>query len=158
MSAKKSEKRKNEVLTIDEKYVALQRLGGDVSAAQSASEHGVGTSTVSDWKKNRPEIEKWYTSRPSSSNSKKQSKKRKSMKKSQHEQVSDALFVWFVQKREKGAPISGPILKEKALEFYNRFEGNNDETVKDINDESKKSFVASEGWLDTGKDGMEFEN
>ena len=43
------------------------------------------------------------------------------MKNSNYEKVSEALYIWFTQFRENGVPISGPILKEKALQFQKEF-------------------------------------
>lgn len=44
------------------------------------------------------------------------------MKKSEFENVGEALYLWFVQQSEKGTPISGPIIKEKAKKFYEQLE------------------------------------
>ncbi|XP_006014171.2 jerky protein homolog-like [Latimeria chalumnae] len=44
-------------------------------------------------------------------------------------------WMWFVQNRLKGTPISGPILKEKAKHFH-----------RDLNSE-EEGFNASDGWL-----------
>ncbi|KAJ8897400.1 hypothetical protein PR048_002746 [Dryococelus australis] len=60
-------------------------------------------------------------------------------RKTNYEKVSEALYVWFIQLRDKGVPISGPILQQKALHFRNEFnEGNLD-------------FTGSVGWLDRWK-------
>jgi hypothetical protein len=40
-------------------------------------------------------------------------KKRRRRKECEYEEVSDALFLWFTQQREKGAAITGPLLEEK---------------------------------------------
>lgn len=61
------------------------------------------------------------------------------MKKGETEEVGEALFLWFVQKREKGLPISGPILQEKTLQFY-----------KDLGNEGGE-LTTSEGWLEKWK-------
>lgn len=45
------------------------------------------------------------------------------------------LFLWFTQQREKGIPIFGPVLKEKAAAFAMNWE------------EQFKDFAASKGWL-----------
>lgn len=47
----------------------------------------------------------------------------------------------FSAQRQKGSPISGPILQEKALFFRNKLE------------EGEKDFTASSGWLDRWKKG-----
>ncbi|XP_018577088.1 jerky protein homolog-like [Anoplophora glabripennis] len=61
------------------------------------------------------------------------------MKSSDYEKLGDALFLWFTQQRDKGAPISGPILQAKALSLRTLFP------------EETKQFTASQGWLDRWK-------
>jgi hypothetical protein len=54
--------------------------------------------------------------------------------------ISDeALWIWFCQERRKGAPISGPIIKEKALILIREMGGLNEE------------FAASKVWLNRWK-------
>ncbi|XKL69621.1 hypothetical protein PGB90_007390 [Kerria lacca] len=40
------------------------------------------------------------------------------MKNGVHEKVGKAKYFWFINKREKGLFISGSMLKEKALQYY----------------------------------------
>ena len=61
------------------------------------------------------------------------------MIKCDYEKVSEALYVWFTQFRDKSVPISGPILQQKALHFRNEF------------NEGDPHFTASVGWLDRWK-------
>ncbi|XP_054744499.1 jerky protein homolog-like [Anastrepha obliqua] len=56
------------------------------------------------------------------------------MKKTLNEKVDEALLLWFNQIRSKGIPLSGQILKEKALFFNEKLGG-------------LKDFKASSGWL-----------
>ena len=42
---------------------------------------------------------------------------RKPMRKAKHEDLEAALLVWFKQARSQNAPISGPLLMEKADAF-----------------------------------------
>lgn len=121
-------------MTMDEKFRALKRLDAGETAKKIAADMGVGTSTVSDWKKTRSEIEKWCSSQASTSGV----KKLKMMKKATNNQVNEALYLWFTQRREQGLPISGPLLKEKALHFN-----------KEIGADGQ--FKASEGWLESWK-------
>ena len=58
------------------------------------------------------------------------------MKDSDFNEVNEALYIWFRQTREMGMPISGPILQQMALKFYEEFK-------KDSN----PKFVTSTGWL-----------
>lgn len=57
------------------------------------------------------------------------------MKKSEYENVSEVLFLWFTQQRHKNMPITGQILQEKALIFQKEF------------NKGKPDFMASTGGL-----------
>ena len=59
---------------------------------------------------------------------------RSTLKKPKLEKLDDALLLWFNQERSKEKSISGPILKEKAVQFHQKMDGDDD-------------FKASEGWL-----------
>ncbi|KAJ8868647.1 hypothetical protein PR048_030186 [Dryococelus australis] len=60
-------------------------------------------------------------------------------KKRNYENVSGALYVWFTQFRDKGVPISRPVLQQNALQIRNEF------------NEREPDFTASVGWLDRWK-------
>lgn len=128
-------KRKKVVMTMDKKLEALQRIDKGECLKKIAEEYGVGTSTVSDWKKNRIKIEEFCFKMIS----KDSLEGRGTIKKAKHEQLDDALFVWFSEQRDRGVPLSGPILQEKALSL-NKMIPNGDPT-----------FTASQGWLDRWK-------
>jgi hypothetical protein len=130
-----SEKRKKVVVSMEQRLEALQRLDKGENIKKVAEEHGVARVTVGDWKKKRSEIEKWCSARASNEGL----KGRKTMKKCEYEKVSEALFLWFTQQREKGVPITGPLLQEKALVFHKEF------------DEGESDFTASMGWIDRWK-------
>ena len=49
------------------------------------------------------------------------------------------VYTWFIQERNRGTPLSGPILKEKALWFHEQLHPED------------HSFTASEGWLNRWK-------
>lgn len=50
-------------------------------------------------------------------------KKRKTMKKAANEALDTALYLWFIQKRSEGIPLSGPIVAGKALQFNAKLNG-----------------------------------
>ncbi|XP_054284043.1 jerky protein homolog-like [Macrosteles quadrilineatus] len=129
------EKRKKLFVSVEEKLRAIKRIDAGETAKKVAFELGVGTSTVSDWRKNREQIEKWCTSQPSVS----ASKVRKTMRTGKHNEVEEALFLWHEHLRGKGVPVNGPMLQEKAKFFKREIEG----------DDGK--FAASDGWLDRWK-------
>lgn len=64
-------------------------------------------------------------------------KNRKTLKKPKLELLDNALWTWFCQKRRKGTPLSGLIIKEKALILHKKLEV-----------EDQFTFTASEVWLD----------
>nr|XP_016847311.1 PREDICTED: jerky protein homolog-like isoform X1 [Anolis carolinensis] len=128
-------KRKKVVVSMEQKLEAIKRLDKGEKMKDVADEYGVARVTVGDWKRNRLEIEKWCSSRITDGSL----KERKTMKKCDYEKVSEALYVWFTQSRDKGVLISGPILQQKALHFRKEF------------NEGDPDFTASVGWLDRWK-------
>uniref|UniRef100_K7FY89 HTH CENPB-type domain-containing protein n=1 Tax=Pelodiscus sinensis TaxID=13735 RepID=K7FY89_PELSI len=130
------EKRKKVVLSIEQKLEALKRIHKGESMLKITSELG-GGETLGDWKRKRSELEKWCSDRSSDQSS--GLKDRKTMKKCEYEKVSEALFLWFTQQRDKGMPITGLTLQEKALSFQ-----------KECN-EGEPDLTGSVGWLDHWK-------
>ncbi|XP_016905758.1 jerky protein homolog-like isoform X1 [Apis cerana] len=125
-----SGKRKKVTVTIEKKLEALFRIDKGEPMKSVAVDLGVGTSTVSDWKKNRKEIEEFcakMVSRDSLGN-------RGTIKKAKNVTLDDALYVWYIQERENGIPVSGPILRKKALSLNKKLGGD-------------PTFTASVGWL-----------
>ena len=61
---------------------------------------------------------------------------RQTMKSSADEKLDKALFTWFTQERHRGTPLSGPIVKEKAMWFHQQ-----------LHTDVSQTFSASEGWL-----------
>lgn len=130
-----AEKRKRVVVTMQKKLEAINRLDKGESVKNISIEYGVGAATVCDWKKNRSQIEDFcakMVSKDSLGN-------RSTIKKPKNESLDEALLMWFEQQRERGVPISGPILKEKALSLNQKLGGD-------------PSFTASIGWLSRWKD------
>lgn len=130
-----SAKSKRKFVPMKVKLEALKRLDKGETIKKLAAEYGVGEVTVGDWRRNRNKIEKFSSEKCSE----KWSCERKSMKKAEYEKTSEALFMWFSQQRQKGSPMSGPILQEKALFFRNELK------------EGEDDFTASVGWLDRWK-------
>ncbi|PRD32087.1 UNVERIFIED_CONTAM: Jerky-like protein [Trichonephila clavipes] len=62
------------------------------------------------------------------------SKNRKTTREANNVLLDHALYLWFTQRRSKGDLISGPLLREKALELNDKLGGLAD-------------FKASTGWL-----------
>ena len=120
-------KRRAENKTCKIKYKALKELEKGTAHKKVAALFGVPGSTLSTWKKNKDKIYKQFESGQLS----------KRVKPEKYEQINRAVHKWFLMLRSENVPISGPMLKEKAIEF-----------AKEL---SAESFQASEGWLDKWK-------
>ena len=64
-------------------------------------------------------------------------KKRCIVKEANFEKLDKAVHTWFIQQRSKGAPVSGPLLQEKALQMFKIL----------YPDKDADSFKGSSGWL-----------
>lgn len=127
-------KRKRNVVTLEKKLDALKRVDKGQSIKSICTDLDVGRSTLADWIKNRAQIESWCTKMASNTGL----AGRSTMKPAENHKLDDALFYWFTQVREKGSPISGPILQEKAMSLNKEMGGD-------------QNFAASLGWLDRWK-------
>ncbi|XP_054259564.1 jerky protein homolog [Macrosteles quadrilineatus] len=125
-----AEKRKHTFVSMQQKLAILERLDKGESVQSICREFKVGKSTVNDWRRNRKSIETFCTQ----IEGEKVLSNRCTLIKPKLEQVDDALWLWFMQERRRGTPISGPILKEKAMILHKKLEGND-------------TFTASDGWL-----------
>lgn len=123
-------KRKRVVVTMEQKLNAIQRLENGESVKLISEEFGVGKSTVKDWRQNKKAIQDFCTQ----IESEKVLSSRRTLKKPINEQVDDALWLWFIQERRKGTPLTGPILKQKAEMLHSKFENGG-------------KFAASDGWF-----------
>ncbi|KAK9755047.1 Tc5 transposase DNA-binding domain [Popillia japonica] len=62
------------------------------------------------------------------------------MKSSKNCKLNEAMFLWFTQQREKGAPLSGPIIQEKARKMFEK-----------LGENASEFTATSTGWLDKWK-------
>ena len=131
-----STKRKRAVLSIKDKQIIISRLDKREKGTNLAQEFGISKQQISDIRKNKDKILKFTDSIETS-----EGLKRKSLKLADDEQLDKALYAWFIQQRSTGAPISGPLLQEKAKHFSTQL---NTETVD-------REFKASTGWLEKFK-------
>ena len=65
------------------------------------------------------------------------------MKKAKCDELGKAVYLWFIQQRCKGTPISGPLLTSKVLQLY---------PLVYPDDMSQNTFKAGTGWLKRFKD------
>lgn len=129
-----SAKRKRVVVSMETRLQVLKRIDRGESVAKICRELNVGKSTVNDWRRDRSSIEDFCLKIESD----KTLSTRCTKKKPHCDIVDEALWLWFLQERRRGTPISGPILKEKALAIHQKIE-------------NRREFVASEGWIDRWK-------
>lgn len=127
-----SNKRKHKTLDLNDKMEILKKLDSGQNMCKLAKEYGVGRATIHDLKKKRQKIVDHVKTMESGPG------KRKTLKVGDCPKMENALYLWFIQRRSKHTPISGEILKAKAIEFYKKI------TQKD-------DFRASDGWLDKFK-------
>lgn len=128
-------KRKRNVLTLEKKLEIVNELKKGVTPAALSVQYDVPRSTIYDIKSKSDEIEKFASQMESQDGRPNQ---RKVMKKAANEVLDTALYLWFIQKRSEGIPLSGPIIAEKAIFFNNKLNGD-------------AAFKASSGWLDRFK-------
>uniref|UniRef100_A0A1B6DW01 HTH CENPB-type domain-containing protein n=1 Tax=Clastoptera arizonana TaxID=38151 RepID=A0A1B6DW01_9HEMI len=124
-------KRKKKVVTMRTRLEALSRMDKGVPLKKIATEYGVGSSTVSDWKKHRREIENFCAKMVSVDN-------RVTTKQAKDKLLDDCLYGWYKQELSQGIYISGPVLQAKALELNKELCGD-------------PAFCASAGWLQRWK-------
>ncbi|GBN97025.1 hypothetical protein AVEN_129153-1 [Araneus ventricosus] len=109
-------KRKRVAVFMELRLDALERIDKGESLKSIALYFGVGESTINDWKKKRKEIESFC----SKLETKGALESRFTLKKSKLEKLDHALLLLFNQERANGKPISGPIIKEKAVLLHKK--------------------------------------
>lgn len=113
-------KQKFEIIADSEKY--------GISARKIAEKFGVGRTQVNDILKSKIELKKLYEEGGVNADQKRKFPKTDGLA------IDQMVYEWFCKARNKNIPISGPLLKEKALEVS--------ENLKNCD------FKASNGWLD----------
>ncbi|KFD66309.1 hypothetical protein M514_21596 [Trichuris suis] len=126
-------RKKRTCLSLREKVDVLEALERGKSGVSLSQKYGVNASVISRMKRQKDAIlsHARKTKEAGCSN-------RKMLRTSKFEEMEEALYVWFLQNRTAGNPVSGPSLCEKTLFFSARF----------AND---KHFKASQGWLEKFK-------
>ena len=132
-------KRKRLVLTISDKLKICQLVRSGRTLQSVADEYGVGKSTVHDIVKSEEKLQAFQKEIKDGDCI----KKRKTVKKADLLALDKAVFLWFIQQRCKGRPISGLLLMREALQLY---------PLVYPDDENPSSFKAGTGWLKRFKD------
>ena len=123
-------KRKHDDRTLEIKYKALVELEkGNKTNKDVANLFDVPPNTLSTWKKNKDKIFEAFKNQNAG--------KSKRLKENTYEKLNQAVLKWFTRIRSENVPVSGILIKEKALYF-----------AKELKVEK---FQASEGWLDKWK-------
>ena len=132
-SSSAATKRKRITISIEQKSNILKKVDEGQSLSSIATEFGVGKSTVFDIKKSREKIMKFATEALDECSI----KKRCIVRRADDDSCDNAMDLWFTQERNKGTPISGVLVMEKARLLYHEL----------YPDKSEDDFKASSGWL-----------
>lgn len=123
-------KRTLKTLTIDVKYKLIKEVENGLRNKDAAEKYGIPPNTVSTILKKKESIINAVEGGNSSGTAKR-------LKKPTYENVDKAIIDWFKSIRNQNLPVSGGLIKEKALEFARKL--------------GYQNFVASTGWLDNWK-------
>ena len=109
-----STKWKRVVLTIREKLKICELVDSDRSLASVAKDFDVAKSTVHNIVKSKAKLQTFLTEILEGECI----KKRKVVRRSDFQELDKAVYLWLIQQRCKGTPISGPLLMSKSLQLY----------------------------------------
>ncbi|XP_041625152.1 jerky protein homolog [Vulpes lagopus] len=112
------EKRKRVVLTLKEKIDICTRLEKGESRKVLMQEYNVGMSTLYDIKAHKAQLLRFFAN----SDSNKALEQRRTLHTPKLEHLDRVLYEWFLGKRAEGVPVSGPMLIEKAKDFYEQMQ------------------------------------
>ena len=105
-------KRKPKNTKLIQKCQIIRQIEKGINNKEASEKFGVPKNTISTWMKNKDKL--FEGLELSSFDAKK-------MRGCDYEQVDKAFFKWFSLQRSQNAPIDGPILKEKTLQFAKSF-------------------------------------
>ena len=124
-SVKKSLKRKLTTKSLEEKYKALKDIEKGVAKKDVATKYGIPLNTLSTWMKGKEKISAAFKNG--------KIPKTVKLKGAGLDALDKAINKWFINSRQRIVPVSGTLLKEKAVHFAKELQ---------IDD-----FQSSEGWL-----------
>ncbi|GBP27832.1 Tigger transposable element-derived protein 4 [Eumeta japonica] len=110
------EEEKRCTFTVKEKVDIISRLKNGENNVDLCKQFGVSHSTISTMWKNRAKILECFESK---------SLKIKEDHNPTHQDIENALLVWFKAQRSQNVPISGPLLQKKANHFARQLEKTN---------------------------------
>ena len=128
-----SARRKCSIVTLEMKLDVIRMLEYGKFQRSVSAVFNIPKSTIADIWKQREKI----TAHISSNSCPASAKKRCIVTEGQFQQLDKACHTWLVQQCSKGAPISGPLLREKAWQLFHRVYPHED----------ANSLKANSGWL-----------
>ena len=114
----------------NKKYKALQKIEAKSTKKSVTEKYGVKNNTISTWIPNKRKFFEAYESGQVNLS-------RKKLKKSDNKDLDEAVFTWLKNAHSNNIPVTGIIIKEKALSLAKSLE--------------LTDFQASDGWLDKWK-------
>ena len=131
---KTTKKRKRVQLTIENKLKVCEMAKNNVPKAVIMSQFSIGKSTLNDILRSEGKFKKFKAEKEELGLSG-AAKTAKKVEGGVFDKLDSALYIWFRQEREKGCPVTGPILLEKASELHRLIYG-----------EHSRPFSASTGF------------
>ncbi|XP_033215441.1 tigger transposable element-derived protein 2-like [Belonocnema kinseyi] len=125
-----SQQNKRKRLTFKQKYELIQKVKAGATKRSILQEYGIAENTYTDMIARESELRDKINSY--------ENLQKKSSKTTDNAVLEAALIEWFKQAKDRGDPVSGPIIREKALILNEKLNG-------------PKTFKASNGWLDRFK-------
>ncbi|XP_033225262.1 jerky protein homolog-like [Belonocnema kinseyi] len=140
-------KEKRKMLTIQQKIDILEKLEQGRKNRELCKEYGLCSSTISTILRNKDKIFQYFNELQNTHGN---ARKKKIITAPDLEILDKIVYAWYCEKLTIGEPISGVLLREKALFFYQQLKDNG----KIV--EGSLEFKASNGWLRNFKDRHEF--
>ena len=120
---------KRKQFSLRDKLGAIDRVKSGESRVKVRTDLGLTESTLRTWLSNEAKLRTFLVDIDSD-----EGLSRKRRRLGQDTDLDAAVYTWFVQARQNGIPISGPIIKAQAEKFH-----------KDLGSDTE--FKASDGWL-----------
>ncbi|XP_043474886.1 jerky protein homolog-like [Leptopilina heterotoma] len=124
------QRRNKTCLDLKSKIEVLRKIRAGVEKSKILKEYKIGETTYYKFMRDENELMNKVK--------KQQNKHRKTFRKIKSNYLDDAVLEWFQQARDRGDPVSGPLIRERALILNEKLDGPSD-------------FKASNGWLITFK-------
>ena len=121
---------KRKAYSVEQKLEAIARVRKGESQAVVSRDNGVPESTLRGWLKDEEKLKDFVHTLDESDGM-----KRKKAKTAKDPELDKAMFNWFVQERNAGTPLCGPVVVAQAKKMSQTLHGENDD------------FLGTKGWL-----------